>query len=154
MFASLIKLLPFLSYLLDIFKPGDGEKVTRESKITALLIVLLIVYAAYVSFAYVEQFHAFVEVRERSRYVEEQNKARGELLVEQDKDIRELYRKLFDCARQPPYEGSVETHPMSRVPLPIFSGTDMCPAVGIKPLEPIGLDEIGKRRQELLSKAN
>ncbi|MGL5397159.1 MAG: hypothetical protein ACRDBQ_18080 [Shewanella sp.] len=111
-------------------------------------------YAAYVSFAYVEQFHAFVEVRERSRYVEEQNKARGELLLDQDKDIRELYRKLFECARQSPYEGSVDAQPMSRVPLPIFSGVDMCPVVRAIPMEPGMLDEIGKRRQELLSKAN
>lgn len=56
MIASVFKLLPFLQMLWEAFKPGEGEKVTRAGKIVTLVIVALVAFSAFVSYAYIVQY--------------------------------------------------------------------------------------------------
>ncbi|WP_216088633.1 hypothetical protein, partial [Shigella flexneri] len=59
--GSFFKVLPFfLQMLMEAFKPGEGENVSRASKIMTLIITILLSYSGFVSYAYVQQFHALV----------------------------------------------------------------------------------------------
>lgn len=65
---GLFKLLPIFQLLFDIFKPGDGEQVTRGAKISALAIVALLLYSGFVSYAYIEQYHVVVQTTTQNAY--------------------------------------------------------------------------------------
>lgn len=107
MLAGIIKLLPFLQLLLEAFKPGDGESVTRAGKITTLGIALLLIYSMFVSYAYVEQYHALVQVREHDQYMERQSNDKDKTLQLQADELRALYARIFEClSSRPPYESS------------------------------------------------
>ena len=55
--GSFLKVLPFfIQMLMEAFKPGEGENVSRANKIMTLIITVLLSYSAFVSYAYVVQF--------------------------------------------------------------------------------------------------
>ena len=161
MLAAIIKLLPFLQLLLEAFKPGDGEKVTRANKITALAIVLLLTYSIFVSYAYVEQFHSFVTLREHVKYTDRENLERGGTIKDQEDELRSLYSRLFECLARRPYDdgnGGSHTTPL---PAPVTvpetpvhvksSNTESKREVASKP---VGVLDMSQFRQELLKNLN
>lgn len=160
MLAGIIKLLPFLQILLEAFKPGDGEKVTRAGKITALGIVLLLTYSMFVSYAYVIQYHALVQVREHDQYMERQSDEKGKTLQLQADELRALYSRIFEClGRRPPYESAdkdkkdIPVAPIAAPESPVHAAptTTRKEAVATKPVGPA---DMGRFRMEILKDLN
>lgn len=104
--GSFLKVLPFfIQMLMEAFKPGEGENVSRANKIMTLIITVLLSYSAFVSYAYVVQFHKLVAVQSHDQYM---SQSYQEMKQDRDKlkdDNGRLYDKLFVCLGQkPPYE--------------------------------------------------
>jgi len=160
MIAAIIKLLPFLQLLLEAFKPGDGEKVTRANKITALAIVLLLTYSLFVSYAYVDQFHKLVQIREHDQYVARQNDERGETIKTQADELRTLYSRIFECLSNRPYDGakgaaSVPPPAPVAVPqTPVHTETKGPDSKREAAAKPVGVVDMSQFRQELLRNLN
>mgnify|MGYP006889133974 FL=1 len=107
MIASVFKLLPFLQMLWEAFKPGEGEKVTRAGKIVTLAIVALIAFSAFVSYAYIVQYHTLVSVQSRTQYLEISYKELKEKSDHGEVENNKLYDRLFTClGSRPPYDGT------------------------------------------------
>lgn len=107
MIASVFKLLPFLQILWEAFKPGEGEKVTRAGKIVTLAIVALIAFSAFVSYAYIVQYHTLVSVQSRTQYLEISYKELKEKSDHGEVENNKLYDRLFTClGSRPPYDGT------------------------------------------------
>ncbi|ENA4344702.1 hypothetical protein ABGO80_000544 [Salmonella enterica subsp. enterica serovar Braenderup] len=107
MIASVFKLLPFLQMLWEAFKPGEGEKVTRAGKIVTLVIVALIAFSAFVSYAYIVQYHTLVSVQSRTQYLEISYKELKEKSDHGEVENNKLYDRLFTClGSRPPYDGT------------------------------------------------
>lgn len=107
MIASVFKLLPFLQMLWEAFKPGEGEKVTRAGKIVTLVIVALIAFSAFVSYAYIVQYHTLVSVQSRTQYLEISYKELKEKSDQGEVENNKLYDRLFTClGSRPPYDGT------------------------------------------------
>lgn len=107
MIASVFKLLPFLQILWEAFKPGEGEKVTRAGKIVTLVIVALIAFSAFVSYAYIVQYHTLVSVQSRTQYLEISYKELKEKSDHGEVENNKLYDRLFTClGSRPPYDGT------------------------------------------------
>ncbi|ECY5559138.1 hypothetical protein AVD02_00665 [Salmonella enterica subsp. enterica serovar Oranienburg] len=107
MIASVFKLLPFLQMLWEAFKPGEGEKVTRAGKIVTLVIVALVAFSAFVSYAYIVQYHTLVSVQSRTQYLEISYKELKEKSDHGEVENNKLYDRLFTClGSRPPYDGT------------------------------------------------
>lgn len=107
MIASVFKLLPFLQMLWEAFKPGEGEKVTRAGKIVTLVIVALVAFSAFVSYAYIVQYHTLVSVQSRTQYLEISYKELKEKSDQGEVENNKLYDRLFTClGSRPPYDGT------------------------------------------------
>lgn len=105
MVASIIKLLPLLQFLLEVFKADDG-KLTAKAKAALLAFLAVASFAAYVSYAYIQQFHALVELKAHQQYlVKSEGEAVGRSLRAENR-INELENKLDQCRARPPYEGA------------------------------------------------
>ncbi|QVW55270.1 hypothetical protein pEaSNUABM29_00230 [Erwinia phage pEa_SNUABM_29] len=131
MIASIIKLLPFLQMLWEAFKPGEGEKITRAGKIMTLVIVALVAFSLFVSYAYVVQYHALISTQSHDQYMDLSYKELKEKADKLSDENAKLYDRLFTClGSRPPYEG-VENHETKKPPAP-ESGAD---AVDSKPVE-------------------
>lgn len=161
MIAAIIKLLPFLQLLLEAFKPGEGEKVTRANKITALAIVLLQTYSLFVSYAYVDQFHKLVQIREHDQYIARQNDERGETIRTQGDELRTLYSRIFECLSHRPYEGGKEGAKADPIPapvavpqVPVHTETKNPDAKREAASKPVGVVDMSNFRQELLRNLN
>lgn len=139
MIASLLKILPILQLLMEVFKPGDGEKVTRTAKITSLAITLLLVYGGFVSYLYFQQYHLLVQVREHDRYMETgYNEKKGQTEKQAD-DIRDLYKQLFVCLGKEPYDSSKS---------PTVSAALMPPPPVVAPEVPVHADPAPVKKRE------
>jgi len=159
--ASLIKLLPFLQLLLEVFKPGDGERVTRAAKITSLAFVLLLVYGGFVSYMYIQQYHILVSVREHDRYMEQGFKEKKDLSDKQADQIRDLYKQLFEALGRPPYDGSKNTTTGQPMPAPPVVAPEVpvhAEAAPAKKREvarrPVGITETNNFRQSIIEHLN
>ena len=113
--GSFFKVLPFfLQMLMEAFKPGEGENVSRASKIMTLIITILLSYSGFVSYAYVQQFHALVAVQSHDTYM---SQSYQEMKQDRDKlkeDNGKLYDRLFVCLGQkPPYESTFNSSKVS-----------------------------------------
>jgi hypothetical protein len=109
--GSFLKVLPFfIQMLMEAFKPGEGENVSRANKIMTLIITVLLSYSTFVSYAYVVQFHKLVTVQSHDQYM---SQSYQEMKQDRDKlkdDNGRLYDKLFICLGQkPPYESGYST---------------------------------------------
>lgn len=129
MIASVFKLLPFLQMLWEAFKPGEGEKVTRAGKIVTLVIVALIAFSAFVSYAYIVQYHTLVSVQSRTQYLEISYKELKEKSDHGEVENNKLYDRLFTClGSRPPYDGTKS---------PTGTGTEAAvPPEELKPVTP------------------
>lgn len=104
--SYLVKLLPLLQMLWEVFKPGEGEKISRAGKMLTLAFIGLFGYSAFVSLAYIEQYHALVQIRESSKYV---NQRVAELKVRVDQLTQSLdaaYLRLSRCPPDTSYDSS------------------------------------------------
>lgn len=156
MFASLIKFLPFLQMLLEVFKPGEGERVTRAAKITSLAFTLLLVYSGYVSYMYVLQYHLLVSSQSHDQYMEQGFREKKDLSDKQADQIRDLYKQLFVCYETRPYDGAKVTMPPAPIvapEVPVHAG-----ALPEKKREvakrPVGIVDNGDFRQKIMSNLN
>lgn len=106
MVAVALKLIPLLQFLLEVFKADDG-KLTAKVKAAFLAFVALLIFSAYVSYAYVQQFHALVELKAHQQYlVKSEVDATGRSLRLESR-VAALENKLDLCRRGPePYEGT------------------------------------------------
>lgn len=163
MIAAIIKLLPFLQLLLEAFKPGDGEKVTRANKITALAMVLLLTYSLFVSYAYVEQFHSFVQLREHVKYTDRENEEHKETIKNQGDELRVLYSRIFEClGKQRAYDdaehqggpAAVTPVPEAVPQTPVHTKTKSVDSKREAASKPVGVVDMSQFRQELLRNLN
>lgn len=162
MIAGIIKLLPFLQLLLEAFKPGDGERVTRAGKITTLAFVLLLTYSLFVSYAYVVQYHALVQVREHDQYMERQFNDKDKTVQSQAEELRSLYARIFEClSRRPPYEGGQAAGKAEDIPPAPVAAPDVPVHAEPSPAKkevvatkPVGVSDMGKFRREILKNLN
>lgn len=161
MLAGIIKLLPFLQLLLEAFKPGDGEKVTRVGKITTLAFVLLLTYSMFVSYAYVVQYHALVQVREHDQYMERQSNDKDKTLQLQADELRALYARIFEClSSRPPYESGhdkakpeVPAAPIAAPEAPVHASPTPTKKESVAN-KPVGPADMNKFRMEILKNLN
>lgn len=135
--GSFLKVLPFfLQMLMEAFKPGEGENVSRASKIMTLIITILLSYSGFVSYAYVQQFHALVSVQSHDAYM---TQSYQEMKQDRDKlkeDNGKLYDRLFVCLGQkPPYESTFKPSKESG------STKDLTPAKPETPVSPASTPE-------------
>ncbi|ANZ49039.1 hypothetical protein HOV30_gp189 [Erwinia phage Derbicus] len=124
MVAGIIKLLPLLTFLLEVFKTDDG-KFTAKAKAFCLAMFAVFSFAAYVSYAYVQQFHALVELKAHQQYlIKSEGEAVGRALRLENR-ITELENKLDICRSRPPYEGASLKQPPPKaadiVPIPVVT---------------------------------
>lgn len=152
--ATLSKILPLFQLLFEIFKPGDGEKVTRAGKICALAISALILYSGFVSFAYVEQYHAYVEATaERNYQLTTITEKKGEIASLKE-ELGEYRTKYFTCIEDGSY--NQPDKPLKIVetpPAPVHTVNQ--PKVPKRPPKhPVGMQDGTEFRQELLKSIN
>jgi hypothetical protein len=152
--AGLSKILPLFQLLFEIFQPGDGEKVTRAGKICALAISALILYSGFVSFAYVEQYHAYVEATaERTYQLTTITEKKGEL-ASVKAELNEYRSKYFTCIEDGSY--NQPDRPLKTVetpPRPVHAINQ--PKVPKRPPKhPVGMQDGSEFRQELLKELN
>lgn len=115
MVAGIIKLLPLLTFLLEVFKSDDG-KFTAKAKAVFLAFLAILSFAAYVSYAYVQQFHALVELKAHQQYlIKSEGDANGRALRLENR-VTELENKLDTCRNRPPYEGASVGTPKPKQP--------------------------------------
>jgi len=161
MIAGILKLLPFLTLLLEAFKPGDGERVTRAGKITTLAFVLLFTYALFVSYAYVVQYHALVQVREHDQYMERQYQDKDKTVQSQADDLRALYVRIFECLSRPPYDGGQAKRkvneelpaPTAAPAVPVHAETSPLKREAVAS-KPVGVTDMSQFRREILKNIN
>lgn len=151
---GLFKLLPIFQLLFDIFKPGDGEKVTRGAKITALAMVALLLYSGFVSYAYIEQYHVVVKTTTQNSYqataLEEK---KGELTAAK-KEAIDYREKYFTCLEDGSYkQPDVPKQVADTPPIPVNAVRRTATAPPA-PRKPVGVASGTEFRQELLKEIN
>lgn len=152
--AGLSKILPLFQLLFEIFKPGDGEKVTRAGKICALAISALILYSSFVSFAYVEQYHAYVEATaERNYQLTTITEKKGEI-ANLKEEVNQFRTKYFTCIEDGSYnQPDKPPKVVETPPRPVHTLTQ--PKAPKKPPKhPVGMQDGTEFRQELLKVLN
>ncbi|AFQ96670.1 hypothetical protein STRATTON_225 [Erwinia phage vB_EamM_Stratton] len=164
MIASFIKLLPFLQMLLEAFKPGEGEQVTRAGKILTLVIVALIAFSGFVSYAYVVQYHALISVQSHDQYLDLSYKELKEKADKLGEENAKLYDRLFTCLGQrPPYEGDhAKDEPEKKPEVPVAPTVPETPVHAATPpvkkqqaaQRPVGVQDANEFRQEILRTLN
>lgn len=166
MIASFLKLLPFLQLLLEAFKPGDGENVTRAGKITTLAIVLILTYTSFVTYAYIVQYHSLVQVREHDQYMERQYNDKNKTVELQGDELRTLYGRIFECLGRSPGSAAYESgqpkpadKPVALVPPVVVPETPVHaePKVQNKQAaasKPVGVVDMSNFRMEILKNIN
>lgn len=167
MIASVFKLLPFLQILWEAFKPGEGEKVTRAGKIVTLVIVALIAFSAFVSYAYIVQYHTLVSIQSRTQYLEISYKELKEKSDHGEVENNKLYDRLFTClGSRPPYDGTKSpTGTGTGAAVPPVEPKPVTPPAPLNPSSPpakkhqaasrpVGLQEANDFRQEIISTLN
>lgn len=162
MLASLLKLLPILQLLMEVFRPGDGERVTRTAKITSLAMTLILVYSGFVSYLYFQQYHLLVQVREHDRYMATGYDEKKGLADKQADDIRDLYRQLFVCLGKEPYDSSKSAPvTMSTMPPPPVVAPEVPVHSDPAPVKkreaakrPVGVAETNMFRQSIIDHLN
>lgn len=136
MIASIIKLLPFLQMLWEAFKPGEGEKITRAGKIMTLVIVALVAFSVFVSYAYVVQYHALISTQSHDQYMDLSYKELKEKADKLGTENTKLYDRLFTClGSRPPYEGIENREP--KKPDTLTSGADVVDSKPVTPPAPV-----------------
>lgn len=151
---SIFKLLPIFQLLFDIFKPGDGEKVTRKDKITALAIVALLLYSGFVSYAYVEQYHVVIKVTTQNTYqATALDEKKGELAASKQEAL-DYRNKYFGCLEDGSYKQPVEPKRVVDTPPTPVHATIQPRAAKPAPRQPVGVASGVEFRQELLKEIN
>jgi len=153
MLSGLFRLLPLFQLLFEIFKPGEGEQVTRGAKISALAITALLLYSGFVSYAYVEQYHVAVGVSSKNNYLETTlAEKKGELstLREERKEFRDKY---FTCLEDGSYKQTERPDMASTPVMPVHTEPNV---TVVKPSEhrQVGVRDGSVFRQELLDELN
>ena len=116
-FAALVsRLLPLLQLLLELFQPGDGQKLTRVQKVITLCYMMLILYGFFVSYAYVTQYHGLVEATSRLHYLEQSLLENEKDLVTERAEKNELSSRLFSCLEAKSYKQPVVSDPAPQAP--------------------------------------
>lgn len=111
MLAAALKLLPLLQFLLDVLKADDG-RFTAKSKAMLMAGIAILSFSAYVSYAYVQQFHALVELKAHQQYLVKSEGDANERAERAEARVSELEYKLELCQRRPgPYEGKSAYEP-------------------------------------------
>lgn len=167
MIASVFKLLPFLQMLWEAFKPGEGEKVTRAGKIVTLAIVALVAFSAFVSYAYIVQYHTLVSVQSRTQYLEISYKELKEKSDHGEVENNKLYDRLFTClGSRSPYDGTKSpTGTGTGAAVPPEELKPVTPQAPLNPSSPpakkhqaasrpVGSQEANDFRQEIISTLN
>lgn len=150
---GLFKLLPIFQLLFDIFKPGDGEQVTRGAKISALAIVALLLYSGFVSYAYVEQYHVVVKTTTQNAYQETVLAEKKGELTTAKKEAIDYREKYFACLEDGSYkQPDVPKRVADTPPVPVHATQPK--AAKSPPKEPVGVASGTGFRQELLKKIN
>ena len=151
---GLLKLLPIFQLLFDIFKPGDGEKVTRGAKITALVIVALLLYSGFVSYAYIEQYHVVVKTTMQNSYQSTALEEKKGELATAKKEAKDYREKYFACLEDGSYkQPDVPKRVADTPPLPVHAVTQPKTAKSA-PRQAVGVASGTEFRQELLKKIN
>lgn len=153
MLSGLFRFLPLFQLLFEIFKPGEGEQVTRGAKISALAIAALLLYSGFVSYAYVEQYHVAVGVSSKNNYLETAlDEKKGELstLREERKEFRDKY---FTCLEDGSYKQTEHPDVTSPPAMPVHTEP---PVTVVKPSvhQQVGVRDGSVFRQELLDELN
>ena len=114
MLAAALKLLPLLQFLLDVLKADDG-RYTAKSKAMLMGAIAVLSFSAYVSYAYVQQFHALVELKAHQQYLVKSEGDAKERAERAEARVSELENKLEVCRRPGPYEGNSAYEPPKQV---------------------------------------